>query len=160
MAKYHLDPAGNPGICKATKRCPFGGDLQKDHYPSEAVARKAYELENETHPLEFDDKAKEVFEAIGPRQLPNRMWATLRHAIMDNEFSEHDLNIAVVAINEEWQKHAPVLAKHVRDWDADDRHSATVVANIGRLAAILSNKAESWEKERHDRLEKEFAPKA
>ena len=45
MAKYHLNPeTGNPGICKATKRCRFEG--LTDHYGSKEEAQAAYEAEN------------------------------------------------------------------------------------------------------------------
>jgi hypothetical protein len=42
MAKYHINPrTGNPGICRAHKQCPFGGE--SEHYGSESEARQAYE---------------------------------------------------------------------------------------------------------------------
>jgi hypothetical protein len=45
MARYHINPkTGNPGICRATKVCPFG-DLQSDHYSSTSEARDAYETQ-------------------------------------------------------------------------------------------------------------------
>jgi hypothetical protein len=43
VAKYHINPeTGNPGVCKATKRCRFG-DLETDHYTSKEAASAAYE---------------------------------------------------------------------------------------------------------------------
>jgi hypothetical protein len=43
MARYHINPkTGNPGICRATKVCPFG-DLEADHYSTSQDARTAYE---------------------------------------------------------------------------------------------------------------------
>lgn len=42
MAKFHLNPKGAPGVCRARKTCPYG-DLEKDHFGSEEEARKAYE---------------------------------------------------------------------------------------------------------------------
>ena len=45
---YHINPeTGNPGLCKATKSCPFG-DIDKDHYASQDEARKAYESQQQT----------------------------------------------------------------------------------------------------------------
>lgn len=42
MAKYHINPTtGNPGLCRAHKQCPFGGE--SEHYGSESEARQAYE---------------------------------------------------------------------------------------------------------------------
>ena len=40
--KYHVNDSGEPGLCKAEKHCPFGGDNQ--HYADKELARKAYEL--------------------------------------------------------------------------------------------------------------------
>lgn len=42
MAKYHLNERGEPGICRALNRCPFGGE--DAHYPTSSAARTAYEL--------------------------------------------------------------------------------------------------------------------
>ena len=44
MSRYHINPAtGEPGACRARVRCPFG-DMETDHFPSAAEARRAYEL--------------------------------------------------------------------------------------------------------------------
>jgi len=46
MAKYHINEAGNPGVCKArTKPCPFGGE--SDHYADPMEARRIYERQQE-----------------------------------------------------------------------------------------------------------------
>ena len=43
MAKYHINPTtGEPSICRARVRCPFG-DLETGHYSSAEAARVAYE---------------------------------------------------------------------------------------------------------------------
>ena len=47
MPRYHINNKGNPGVCHATKSCPFG-DLLGDHYNSAEEARIAYEKANET----------------------------------------------------------------------------------------------------------------
>lgn len=44
MAKYHITAKGEPGICRATKRCPLGDE--SEHYPSRAEAQKAFEEAN------------------------------------------------------------------------------------------------------------------
>lgn len=42
MSMYHVNPAtGNPGLCKATKACPFGGP--EDHFTSKEAAQKTFE---------------------------------------------------------------------------------------------------------------------
>lgn len=42
MATYHINPeTGNPGLCKAVQRCPFGAS--DDHFSTKEDARKAYE---------------------------------------------------------------------------------------------------------------------
>ena len=42
MAKFHINEAGNPGICSAQEGgCPFGGELE--HYSTAEDARHAYE---------------------------------------------------------------------------------------------------------------------
>lgn len=42
MDKYHINPeTGNPGLCSAKVKCPFGGD--DVHYFSKEAAQKAFE---------------------------------------------------------------------------------------------------------------------
>lgn len=41
MSKFHINEEGNPGLCTAQFKCPFGSEAE--HYPTEAAARKAYE---------------------------------------------------------------------------------------------------------------------
>ncbi len=41
--RYHISPrTGNPSICRARGKCPFG-DMQSDHFDSREAAREAYE---------------------------------------------------------------------------------------------------------------------
>lgn len=40
--RYHINEKGNPGICRAKKRCRFG-DLSSEHYSTKEEARAAYE---------------------------------------------------------------------------------------------------------------------
>lgn len=48
MTKYHINSnTGNPGLCKATKSCPFG-DLTKDHYETKQAAQQAFEKQMNT----------------------------------------------------------------------------------------------------------------
>lgn len=42
MARYHINPAGDVGVCKAAVSSPFG-DMEADHYGSKGEARQAYE---------------------------------------------------------------------------------------------------------------------
>lgn len=43
MSRYHINPqTGMPGICRATKACPFG-HMETDHYPTATAARAAFE---------------------------------------------------------------------------------------------------------------------
>ena len=44
MAKYHITKKGEPGVCRATKTCPLGGE--SEHYATKEEAAKAFE---ETH---------------------------------------------------------------------------------------------------------------
>lgn len=41
MARYHINNQGNPGLCKASKKCPFGG--AEAHYDNPAEAMAAFE---------------------------------------------------------------------------------------------------------------------
>lgn len=41
MAKYHITAKGEPGVCRATKSCPLGGE--GDHYSTPQEAAKAFE---------------------------------------------------------------------------------------------------------------------
>jgi len=155
MPKFHIDPAGNPGQCRATKRCPYG-DLSEDHYGSEAEARKSYELENESHNLELDSGLKTVLLNIGPRQLPNRAWSTLRRAMDDNRFSEHELNIAIVALNEEIQKYNDILQTPAYAWTAEERLDVQKLVEVSNVAVKLSQRLDSWKAQRKTQLKGEF----
>lgn len=42
MGKFHINAKGEPGLCRATRQCPFGES--EDHYPSKEDARKAFEV--------------------------------------------------------------------------------------------------------------------
>lgn len=45
MARYHINPeTGEPGLCSATRACPFNSE----HYDEASEARAAYELSQET----------------------------------------------------------------------------------------------------------------
>src|SRR5579875_3211223 len=46
MARYHINEQGNPGLCKATVRCPFGD--ASEHYSTPEQAREAYEIQVES----------------------------------------------------------------------------------------------------------------
>jgi hypothetical protein len=54
MAKYHINTKGNPGLCKASKNCPFGDDAH--HYSSQEEAQSAYELQMEQGLLQKHSK--------------------------------------------------------------------------------------------------------
>lgn len=41
MAKYHITKKGEPGVCRATKTCPLGGE--SEHYSNKEEAAKAFE---------------------------------------------------------------------------------------------------------------------
>lgn len=44
MSSYHVNPqTGNPNICRAKKKCPYGGPAS--HYPTKEEARAAFESE-------------------------------------------------------------------------------------------------------------------
>lgn len=41
--RFHISPhTGEPMLCRASRKCPFG-DLEKDHFPDKETARIAYE---------------------------------------------------------------------------------------------------------------------
>jgi hypothetical protein len=42
MARYHINYKGNPGICHAKNKCPFG-DIKTEHYSSKDEAQEAFE---------------------------------------------------------------------------------------------------------------------
>lgn len=62
MSKFHINYAGEPGPCLAKPdNCPFGDE--EHHYPSEEVARFAYESEQNT----FDQEIKKaIYEEYKP----------------------------------------------------------------------------------------------
>lgn len=54
MRKFHIHPVtGNPGICNATQKCPFGDE--SEHYSTEEEARRAFESKQNGS---FNDKEK------------------------------------------------------------------------------------------------------
>jgi len=54
MAKFHINPeTGEPGLCKAQKQCPFGGD--DAHFTSKEAARTAYEEKQTTFAAEVEE---------------------------------------------------------------------------------------------------------
>lgn len=151
MAKYHIDLAGNPGVCRATKRCPYG-DLERDHFTSPELARKSYEIENTPHRLELTYEIKEVFNNVGPRQLPNRAWVTLRRALEDNQFSQHDLGIALTAIDEERVKLTQLTQKPIYEWGDEEQAASNDLGRVSRIASLLSGQAISWENDRRAQM--------
>ncbi len=69
MAKYHVNPeTGKAGACSATFKCPFG-DLEKEHFPSAAEARKSFEKRMET--------AQEAAKAESDRKASRRLGAPI-----------------------------------------------------------------------------------
>lgn len=47
MPRYHVNPSGNAGPCKAMVSCPFG-DLDEEHYDTLEEAQQAYEKKQKT----------------------------------------------------------------------------------------------------------------
>lgn len=43
MAKYHINKAGEPKVCRAIFKCPFGS--KEEHHDTPEAARDAYEKE-------------------------------------------------------------------------------------------------------------------
>jgi hypothetical protein len=69
MARYHINPkTGNPGVCHAKNKCPFG-DIQSDHYDSKEGARKGYEQKMSKAALE-EEKLSDL--SMISRGLPKR----------------------------------------------------------------------------------------
>ena len=67
MAKFHINPEGEPGKCTAAAgRCPYGGEDQ--HFDSASDARKAYELVMRGAGWTISRRVPEVVESI---PLPN-----------------------------------------------------------------------------------------
>jgi hypothetical protein len=151
--KYHIDAAGTPGLCRATKRCPYG-DLQEDHFSSEAKARLSYELENTPRKLEFDPGAVTILQEIGPRQLPNSMWAVARRSLQDGLFSEHELSIVVTALSEEWKKLTALADKPLYQWGPEEQQAAAKLGNIAQLSANVTHRAAAWAEERKEEVGK------
>lgn len=155
MSKFHVSLKGDVGICKATKRCPFG-DMETDHYKSAAMAQRAYELENTLHEVRFSSKHKEILNEIGPRQLPNQAWNTLSKSLTSNRFSELDLEIAVTALADEYQKLATETNKPLHLWGDEGRLAARELANVLNAASEISLKIEQLSEDRHNQLSLEF----
>lgn len=157
MAGYHIDPAGNPGRCRAKVKCPWG-DLAEDHYPSERAARRAYELEYKTYSYHFGAKAQKLLEDIGPRQLPNRAWVSLRNAIDNDRFSIHELELARVVFTEEQEKLERVKATPEGNWDKEELDAARdELPEIEKNIEAIEEEIRQWRAALHQRVEQEFS---
>lgn len=78
MARYHLNPeTGNPGLCRATKACPFG-DFEHAHYATKEAAREAFELSMK--PDSWRDRTFSTDEKIEASAQ------AIREVIVDKEF--------------------------------------------------------------------------
>lgn len=91
MIAYHINPeTGNPGLCKAAQRCPFGSS--EEHFPTKEDARRAYEegqvaiavpfvkakvyRNGSLTPSEYEGEVREYAEradAVRPEGRPGRM---------------------------------------------------------------------------------------
>lgn len=159
MAKYHINMAGEPGVCNARKKCPYG-DFETDHFRSPQEARRSYELENEVHNMTVDEKLRELILNIAERQLPNASRVVLRNALYDGRMSEHELNIGVVALSEEWDKYAPSLVnKRPFEFEKDDLDSLHVIEQIARPLRLLTERSIRMKEARLKQLEEEFGPR-
>lgn len=155
MPKYHISPAGEPGVCNARKRCPYG-DMEQDHYESPQEARRSYELENETTKLGLGTDIRFTVLEIAARQLPNASRVALENAILSERMSEHTLNIAVTALDEEWKKLSGKLNGGPFHWDVDDIETASSLEKVISVTRPLLRRAIAMKQERLDRLDREF----
>jgi hypothetical protein len=54
MTNYHINPeTGEPGICRATKKCRFGE--MTAHYATADEARQAYEIQMQIEERKWED---------------------------------------------------------------------------------------------------------
>lgn len=156
MAKFHIDPSGNPGKCRARIRCPWG-DLDADHYPSERTARKAYELEYATDIHRFSARTGDLLEQIGPRQLPNRSWVSLRNGVLYNEWSVHDMELAVVTFGEEQEKLSTILGRTPREnWGSEEEDAAKILPQINESKAEVLSELSAWKQRNLQTVREEF----
>lgn len=87
MDKYHINPeTGNPGLCSAKVKCPFGGD--DVHYFSKEAAQKAFEDATKDEALKAWKKKKVVVEpeVETPAVAPN---ANAGHGRRSSYFHGH-----------------------------------------------------------------------
>jgi len=102
MTKYHINPeTGNPGVCRATKRCRFG-DLESDHFESKEAARAAFEQRQQsstvtvTKPTLAEQEKKlmllrqETMDRIGEafKRVPGRIGYSYELAIPREEYDQ------------------------------------------------------------------------
>jgi hypothetical protein len=156
MAKFHIDPAGNPGKCRARTRCPWG-DLENDHYPSERTARRYYELENATEIHQFSGITGDLIMEIGPRQLPNRSWVTLGRALEDNRWSIHDIELASVTFREEQEKLTRILKTTPRnEWSSLEEDAEKDLALVNDAQVEVLSELTSWKERNLRKIRAEF----
>lgn len=70
MAKYHITAKGNPGVCRAKIKCPFG-DLEKEHYATKEEARTAFEKKMEESSAQSSSLQKPKQERAGKVAIGN-----------------------------------------------------------------------------------------
>lgn len=156
MAKFHIDPSGNPGKCRARIRCPWG-DLEADHYPSERTARKAYELEYASEIHRFSAKTGALLAEIGPRQLPNRMWISLREGVLYNHWSVHEMELAAVTFGEEQEKLNGLLEKTPKEqWSSIEQEAAENLPLINESKAEILSELTAWRQRNLQAVRNEF----
>jgi len=109
MAKYHVNGAGDPGVCSAEKgNCPFGGADQ--HYTTKDGARKAFEkLVSETPPPVIDRREVRFQKYTSPEEL-QKVSRRLAFTFKDRPESKikvkdrHDYGLGVTVIGYDREK--------------------------------------------------------
>lgn len=90
--KFHINEAGEPGLCSAKKRCPFGGE--DEHYTSPEAARKAYELQQSESLASHSKKAQLT---VSQQQLIDELVALhsdparTRYGFPEDELIRHNI---------------------------------------------------------------------
>ena len=114
MARYHINPeTGEPGVCKAKDKCPFG-DLTTEHYNSKTAARAAYELRGNNISQVLADRLREFAQA-------DEKWAKVYDKQAKLQAKLTSKRKAVLAGHEEYpEKDLQELARIEKQFDKEN----------------------------------------
>lgn len=88
MTRYHVNRAGDPGVCRAKTKCPFG-DMEADHYDSVPEARAAFETKMRSESSLSSVSRASNWEKTGDVKIPRGIKVLGKHVPTVRDGVEH-----------------------------------------------------------------------